>query len=175
MRYKKIIYGLTIPLTVAIFLVIWLRWPNMETEQVECCDMGVTGLAQANFCADQVDGSRLLFQISPSEKVELIYNSVIASKERLSFSVKNVSGSEFIYRGERQVLAKCVNGRWRTVQPLFATLNGLCNNIIRRYNSEVWEYNIGLAWYGNLLPGRYMFVVSFLSSPREYIFIEFTI
>ena len=166
MRLRKINWIIILPLVVVI-LVLWSRRP-------ECCDLGESNLFQSMFLVNRRDIRKFQHLInSPSEKLVILGDTIEASKERLSFSVKNTSETEFVYWNSHWRFVKCVNGRWREVQPPVAfghiTIYGLSI-----HSGETREFNIALyRYYRNLEPGRYLFILFFESSPREHVFVEF--
>ena len=188
------VYGLAILFVIATFPILWLIWPYTEpcsSDQTECCDMGVS-LEDYGFEVDQTrprPAERALehaLQEQASNIIVVIEDTLIASKERISFSIMNVSDSKFVY-GDLEIgmLAICVDGRWRPANPEFFGIDDAFQIIRHRiYPGETREFSMDLArWYSDLLPGNYLFTSSFSTSFRnpgwvtfrERIFLEFTI
>ena len=159
---RKIILTLVMLSIIIAASITWIYWPDHNITE-ECT------------IEPELRIKRLLNN-PPSRKIVVVENTIEASKERLSFLIKNIDDRGFAHRESEWVLLKCVDNRWEFVEQIVIIGDGVIANDIIMPSGEILEYSIDLAlFYGSLLPGRYLYIVIFRSMPPERIFVEFAI
>ena len=167
---KKSLLILTSLCIALVLLVVWRRQAEYgdrqysyiggEYEDRQCCDMGVETIEQRNDWVIYAE-SRLeyILQNLNDNVLKVLYDTIRIDDGVVYYSLKNISGYDFLFRDSRWILAKCVSGRWRAVDFIAIVTDILLHSEFILANNEIT--NTAFLYYiyhGELLPGRYMLV-----------------